>query len=106
VINYVRYARFLVEAVQDLQRSLRERRSDLLVRFGEPETIVRGLVDHLKHETGVDVELFCQREVRSCICGVSVLCDADVMYLHLLLLSKHTKKNESRRLLRRHASSP
>jgi hypothetical protein len=59
--------RFLVEAVQALQRELRTRKSDLLVRFGEPETVVKGLVEHLAREEGADVEVLCQREVCSCV---------------------------------------
>jgi deoxyribodipyrimidine photo-lyase len=57
--------RFLVEAVQALQRELRTRKSDLLVRFGEPEAVVKGLVEHLAREEGADVEVLCQREVCS-----------------------------------------
>lgn len=48
----------------DLQKSLKERKSDLLVRFGQPEDIVPQLVGHLQQEGDADVELFCQKEVR------------------------------------------
>jgi deoxyribodipyrimidine photo-lyase len=55
--------RFLLESVQALKEELRGRRSDLLVRFGEPEAVVKDLVDHLAREEGADVEVLCQREV-------------------------------------------
>jgi deoxyribodipyrimidine photo-lyase len=57
--------RFLVESVYELQRSLRELGSDLLVRYGAPEAIVPQLVKHLQQDEDVEVEVFCQREVRA-----------------------------------------
>jgi deoxyribodipyrimidine photo-lyase len=56
-------AKFLVESVLALQKSLREQKSDLLIRYGEPEVVVPGLVGHLERETDADVELFLQKEV-------------------------------------------
>jgi deoxyribodipyrimidine photolyase len=61
--------RFLVESVLALQTELRARKSDLLVRFGEPERVLAGLVGHLREREDADVEVFCQREVRA-FCSV------------------------------------
>jgi hypothetical protein len=62
--------RFLVESVLALQTELRARKSDLLVRFGEPERVLAGLVGHLREQDDADIEVFCQKEVRA-YCFVS-----------------------------------
>ena len=74
----------------ELQKGLKDRRSDLLVRFGEPESIVPKLVGHLQQQADVDIELFCQKEVMDFVA-------LTVLQLNEYAISKRTKKPRSRR---------
>jgi len=53
-------AQFLIESVADLRKSLKDRGGDLVIRFGKPEEIIPGLIDH----HGID-QIYLHGEVTS-----------------------------------------
>jgi deoxyribodipyrimidine photo-lyase len=61
--------RFLTETVLELRQSLRDRGSDLLIRFGRPGKIVANLVKALEQQGDSVTEVVLQKEVRHAYLG-------------------------------------
>jgi len=59
------YVRFLVESVLDLKQQLKLHGSDLLIKFGRPETVVTEMVQSIRRERNEVVGVWMQKEVTS-----------------------------------------
>lgn len=66
--------RFLVEGVYDMRNSLRQRGSDLLLRFGKMEKVTTEVVKALITNGDEVREVFLQKEVRLLSCWLLANC--------------------------------